>query len=106
MMKKRIIFNTYIILIFTFLVSCEGMRFSDGFVLDKDTHQPIDSVKCTVTEIPDHVYTDSSGHYEIDGAFGGCMFGCKDMTVEYEKPGYKTKTELNPGNATIYLEKK
>ena len=87
------------------VVSCEGMRFADGYVYDKTTNDPIDSVLCVVLENGSEVYTDSTGHYYIDGPFGGCLSECKDMTVEYSKLGFQTQTILNPERDYIYLEK-
>lgn len=87
------------------LISCEGMKFAEGVVVDKLTNKPIDSVLCKVKETREEVYTDSSGYYKVDGPFGGCIRECKDMHVEYSKPEYKTQIKLNPGGDYIYLEK-
>lgn len=92
-------------LIVIFIVSCEGNRFADGYVYETDTSTPLDSVLCKVVETSEEVYTDSTGHYNVEGPFGGCMGDCKDMTVEYSKQGFKTEIVLNPGNDIIYLKK-
>lgn len=87
------------------LTSCEGMRVSEGTVYDKSTNEPIDSVKCKVSETDDYVYTDSEGNYKLEGPFGSCMGGCKDMTIIFSKTGYKSTTKSNPEKENIYLEK-
>jgi hypothetical protein len=34
------------------------------------------------------------------------MFGCKIITVQFSKTGYKTTNITNPeGNATVYMER-
>ncbi len=87
-------------------ISCEGYKIADGYVYDAETHIPLDSVLCKVLETNEEVYTDSTGHYYVEGPFGGCLNDCLDMTVMYTKSGYKTKTILNPGYDNIYLNKK
>ena len=86
------------------LFSCEGMEHAEGYVVDNDTHQPLDSVLCTVLEYGGSVYTYSTGYYNIDGPFGGCVFDCLDMTVEYTKSNYQSQTIVNPGTDSIFLK--
>ena len=85
----------------TLMNSCEG-----GFVYDSNSKIPIDSVLCEAITGSEKVYSDSIGAYKVCNEFGGCMFGCKDITVRFSKVGYKTTDVAEPGNASkIYLEK-
>ena len=88
------------------LAGCEGSKCGEGIVADKQTGLPLDSVKCDVITGTYHIYTDSTGNFEICNPMGGCTFGCKDITIEFSKPGYKTVLKTNDAcNGTVYLEK-
>jgi len=108
--KKNIIYifvrSMIIGLIGMFIVSCEGYSCAKGFVYDSSTKVPIDSVLCEAITGRAKAYTDSLGAYEVCNIMGGCVNGCKDITVRYSKKGYKTKEVTEPENASkIYLDK-
>lgn len=88
------------------LYSCEGFRSAEGVVKDKLTNAPLDSVLCTVVTGDETIYTDSTGRFKLQNRMGGCMFGCKIITVQFSKAGYKTTDITNPeGNTTVYMER-
>lgn len=92
-----------LILLFT---SCEGYKCAEGIIVDKDTGIPLDSVLVNVKTGKKQMYTDSSGKFEVCNQMGGCVFGCRDITVEFSKPGFKTLIKFNEeGNGTIFMEK-
>jgi hypothetical protein len=88
------------------LFSCEGYKCGEGVVKDKQSGQLLDSVFCNVTTGKENFYTDSAGTFEVCNQMSGCMFGCKDITIEFSKTGYKSVLKSNEDcNGTIYLEK-
>lgn len=88
------------------LAGCEGYRCGEGIVKDASTKLPLDSVLCTVITGSEYMFTDSTGEFELCNGMSGCLFGCKDITVEFSKPGYMTITKTNEDcNGIIYLEK-
>jgi hypothetical protein len=98
----RIIF---LLLLFT-QTSCEGYRCAKGIILDKTTSLPLDSVLVKVKSGKQKMFSDTSGNFRVCNQFGGCVFGCEDIIVEFSKKGYKTillKNEECIG--TLYLEK-
>ncbi|MCL2683223.1 MAG: carboxypeptidase-like regulatory domain-containing protein [Bacteroidales bacterium] len=101
---KKIVTKTIVLfgLIF-FMNSCEGYRWAKGTIYDFNTEEPIEGVLCIVKSGRQEQYSDSLGRYDVHNSLGGCMFGCKDIVVEFSKTGYKTKTETNPKD--IFLEK-
>jgi hypothetical protein len=93
-MKASICF--FIVFLFAFaLPSCSGSRCADGTVIDKDSQQPLDSVLCTVITGTQTAYTDEKGHYSVCNHMGACDMGCKSITVEFSKPGFKPVTQEN-----------
>lgn len=97
----------YCVLLFSLIAfcSCEGNRFARGFVRDKITDEPLDSVFVAVLSGRDETYTDSIGYYWVSNDFGGCVPDCKDIDIEYSKQGYRTSRKINPADsAVIYLE--
>jgi len=67
---------------------------------------PLDSVNVNVVTGSKKIYTDSTGKFKVCNGMGGCMFGCKDIIVEFSKNGYKTQTVENPvPDITVLLEK-
>jgi hypothetical protein len=103
MLQKSII-KILVLVISPCFTSCEGYNYADGIVLNNN-HLPEDSVLCKVVETSETVLTDQFGHYMLEGPFGSCMRKCEDMTVEYSKIGFQTKTIKNPGNENVYLSK-
>jgi hypothetical protein len=98
-----LIFAGLITLLFS---SCEGYKCGAGIVKDKQTGHPLDSVFCNVKTGTQNMYTDSTGSFEVCNRMGGCMFGCKDITIEFSKTGYKKLIKSNEDcNGTIFLEK-
>ncbi len=94
------------ILSLTFFSGCEAYRCGEGVVVDQSKNLPLDSVFCKVTTGSQTIYTDSTGMFEVYNLFGGCLFGCKDIIIEFSKPGYKTIFKTNEEvRGTIYLEK-
>jgi hypothetical protein len=86
--------------------SCEGYRCANGIVIDKANNKPLDSVLCTVTSGTESIYTDSTGSFDVCNRLGGCSFGCKSITVEFSKPGYKVYKIADPeANTTVYMER-
>ena len=80
------------------LSGCEGMRKASGVVYDKSTTRPLDSVFIKVlTEEGVFMYTDSSGQFFVANHMENCSFKkCKDIMVQFSKPGYHTQTFHNP----------
>lgn len=96
----------YLSFLTLFLTSCEGYRTADGVVIDKNTRLPLDSVFVNVTTGNASIYTDSTGMFSLSNQMGGCVFGCKDIMVEFSKDGYQKITLMNDEcNGTIELEK-
>lgn len=102
----KILHFIFLVTVAMLMVACEGNRIARGYILDRNSFRPLDSVQCKVLETGKSVFTDSTGYYDIGGPFGDCVFECKDMTVEYSKTGYLKRTILNPGQDSLYLEKK
>ena len=107
LLSQRIFTSFIVIFGFIFFISsCEGMRCAEGTIYDADTKELIDSVLCTVKSGNEVQYSDSLGKYSVCNPFGGCVPDCRDITVEFTKTGYKTKTLTNPKfNSDVYLEK-
>jgi len=95
---------TFVLLV-VFIISCEGYSCAKGFVHDSGTKEPIDSVLCEAITGSKKVYSDSIGAYEVCNNFGGCMFGCRDITVRYSKKGYKSKDVSGDDFGQVYLDK-
>lgn len=103
---KSLIGRTLVIILsLATLNGCEGMRCADGSIFDNDTGEPIDSVFCKVLTGTEEVYSDNTGYYSLCNDFGGCVPDCKDIIIEYSKPGYITKELTNPNRDDVYLER-
>lgn len=89
----------------TLLQGCEGYKCGNGTVIDKASGLPLDSVLCNAITGDDKVYTDTSGRFDVCNKFGGCMPNCKDIVVEFSKPGYQTTRVENPVDLTVVLER-
>ena len=100
-MKKTLLPFAIVAAISSALAGCEGYRTAEGTVVDKTTHTPIDSVYVDVTSGKDDVYTDSTGTFNVENPLGGCSFGCRDITIEFSKPGYKKQVFLNPDEHVV-----
>jgi len=95
--------NLFVLLAATLLISCEGYRCAIGTIKDKTSSRPLDSVYVKVVTGSKKIYTDSTGAFDVCNGMGGCSFGCKDIMVEFSKPGYKTQTVQNPNKDIIIL---
>ena len=93
---KRTFFNILLFVGLGIFLSCEGNRISDGFIVDQQTFQPVDSVFVEVLTGTDTVYSDSTGHYFVSNPFGKCIPECTDIRIKYSKPGYQTFVKENP----------
>lgn len=103
-MKEKILKLFFPIAIFIIYCSCEGNREANGYVKDKITDKPIDSVFVNVLSGTDKTYTDTDGYYFVSNQFGGCVPECKDIDIEFSKEGYQTLKRTNPDqNEIIYL---
>lgn len=88
------------------LTSCEGFRCSVGTVRDAQTHQPLDSVLLEVlTKDNAASYTDSTGRFDVCNRMNGCVPDCKDIVVQFSKPGYVTQKIKNLDSADVLLVK-
>ncbi len=88
------------------LINCEGMRHAEGIAVDKVSNLPLDSVLCNVLSGNQKALTDSTGTFDVSNRLSGCMFGCKDIRVEFSKKGYKTIALTNPKlDVVVTLEK-
>ena len=87
------------------LLSCEGFRVAEGVVVDANNLNPLDSVIVKVITAKNKIeYTDSLGQYNVSNRIAGCVFGCKDIIVEFSKPGFKTLELKNDAcNGTIKM---
>jgi hypothetical protein len=92
-------------LIVILMARCEGYSCAKGSIYDSISKLPIDSVLCTALTGSKSTYSDSTGAYEVCNDFGGCSFGCKDITVRYTKTGYKSKDISKKNFDNVYLEK-
>ena len=112
-MKFYISSLIFMLIIATFLISCESYRHISVIVIDEVTLEPIDSVFIKVNagkdgdynKNYDEGYTDISGKFETEMMIG-CSFGCYDIYIEYSKEGYETKTDLNLIEGSIFLKQK
>lgn len=87
------------------LVACEGYRSAYGFVKDKTTGKPLDSVTCFVPTASRTVYTDTTGWFEVSNGMAGCTPECKDIIVRFSKTGYKPMEVTNPADTVFFLER-
>ena len=100
--------NWSFLFLIVFAASCEAPGYVDGKVIDAQTQEPIDSVKCNVITGREIEYTDSSGKFSVSNRTSPCptIGGKKDITVEYSKEGYQTlQSSKLGGNVVISLEK-
>lgn len=94
------------LLIIVTVASCEGYRTADGIVKDAVSNMPLDSVLVKVETGTQEMLTDSTGTFDVHNRLGGCMFGCKDITVSFSKEGFVKKTVTNPEvDAVVFLER-
>jgi hypothetical protein len=103
------------IFLFSMISSCDCVQSANGIVLDQRSLQPIPHVAIGKYEKEDsnnsfsrRSFADENGVFEIDEISGGPSCGCPDMTLYFEKPGYKTRKltfESMSEKDTIYLEK-
>jgi hypothetical protein len=91
-------------LFMAFITGCEGYSCAEGYVYDSNSKVPLDSVLCDAITGHKQTYSDSTGSYEVCNDFGGCAFGCKDITVRYSKKGYKSK-DVSENFGQVYLDK-
>ncbi len=103
-MKPHFFISATIIAAFA-LAGCEGYRCGTGRVVDRLTNQPLDSVYCEVLTGVATKYTDTSGKFDLCNRISGCVPRCKDITIRFSKPGYKTVSVENPEQAVIYLDR-
>jgi len=92
------------------LISCDCSFQISGIILNADTKTPINYVaigKTDTTKLDNPFnkkkYSNFNGQFEFSGIGGGC----KEVTVYFSKPGYKTlkKIILNNSRDTVYLKK-
>ncbi|MFT3912059.1 MAG: hypothetical protein QM737_21720 [Ferruginibacter sp.] len=102
MNRFRILKLTILYMLMIFLPACEGYEIAKGVVRDKSTNLPLDSVLC-VSNGSGAMYTDSTGTFDVHGPFGGCMFGCKDIIVEFSKAGYQAQKITDGGKGIVIL---
>ena len=102
----RKIWTAFLCTVFTAaFTSCEGYKCGTGHVVDKLTSKPLDSVFCEAITGVQTQYTDSAGTFELCNRMSGCVPQCKDISIQFSKPGYKTIVVENPEDAVIYLER-
>lgn len=101
-MMRRVI-QFFLIVAGCIIQSCEGYRFATGKVVDAATNLPLDSVLVEVTTGIQTAYTDSTGIFDVHNKMGGCVFGCKDITVRFSKNNFRTITLSNPGHDVLVL---
>jgi hypothetical protein len=88
------------------LTSCEGYRCGTGRVVDSATNRALGNVFCEAITGRQTMFTDSSGKFSLCNTMSGCVPKCKDITIRFSRPGYKTLEVGNPpASAVIYLEK-
>lgn len=96
----------FVLILMLLFCACEGMKTAEGKVADQYTGLPLDSVLCNVKTGKMTTFTDSSGHFSVHNPMASCVGGCKDITVEFSKYGYKTVNIENPEkDVVVYLEK-
>ena len=102
MMKKII---TTLIFIIS-LSSCDCWNDGNGVIYDAQNNEPLDSV--LVESYVEESYLNGTMYTDTTGEFWGSTGNtgrCKDLHIILSKPGYKTKTIINPNNLNVYLEK-
>jgi len=105
-MKKNYKIPTFLLILTLGIYSCEGMRCAEGVVKDKATGLPLDSVYVKVASNDRYEkYTDSTGAFDACNPFGGCVPKCRDIMIEFSKPGYKNVILENPDSGDVFLEK-
>lgn len=110
---KTYVFSIFIIVIL--FVSCEGPKYFSVTVVDKVTRQPIDSVLVKVvvkagdsekSQYNLQGHTDFAGKFIREEMIGyGLSMRRWDFYMEYDKPGYAHKTEVNRTEGVVELEK-
>ena len=104
-MKRSSTWRPYLISFLLLVSGCEGYRQAVGTVVDYETYKPLDSVYCNVLTGGTPMYTDTTGKFNVQNPFGSCM-PCKDITVEFSKPGYRNYMVTNPkSEITVPLER-
>jgi hypothetical protein len=103
-----------VLIIGLFLVSCEGPKYFSVTVVDKVTQQPIDSVLINVVVKAGKKeksgynlqgYSDSAGKFIREEMIGyGLSMRRWDFYMEYDKPGYIHKSEVNRTEGVVELE--
>lgn len=81
---------------FASLASCDCLQQVEGVVVDSDTSLPIKEVEVRKqysngTLHPIVFTTSLSGGFEFNGISGG-PWGCPDVDLHFEKPGYQSVT--------------
>ena len=103
-MKQKKIVITLIFI--TTLLSCDCWTDGNGIVYDAQSNKPLDSV--LVESYVEKNYLNTAMYTSTTGEFWGSTDNigrCKDLHIVLTKPGYKTKTVINPYNLNVYLEK-
>ncbi len=112
-MKAKLFVITCIVAAIT-LFGCEGPKYFSVTVFDNQTKKPIDSVLVHVKvkhgkNFQDGYsiqgYTDSTGKFVSSMMLGTGLKPAKfDFFMEYQKPGYINKTEINKTEGRVELE--
>ena len=93
--------------------ACECFLETSGFVLDKETNLPLDSVKVEVylkqgkreKEFYKGAFTDTSGAFMFGGMYGSGFRDCPQISIQLSKDGYKKLDLPVTWQDTIYMEK-
>lgn len=76
------------------LSSCEGIVGGNGRVISRENEEPLEKVMVILylDDIPsDTIFSDSSGRF-LGSSFVGCVFGCPESKLFFQKPGYQSET--------------
>jgi hypothetical protein len=97
-----------------FLNACKNYQHAKGFVLDKSTNDPIDSVRISTFVNPDSpglhqlmTFSGADGWFQLNGNFG-LTNDSSSFILFFSRPEYRLSAVKFTGNCfsdTVYLER-
>jgi hypothetical protein len=106
--------RVFAFIILIFLTACKNYQHTKGFVLDKSTNDPIDSVRISTFIDPDSpglhqliTFSGADGSFQLNGNFG-LTSDSLSFILFFSKPEYRLSAVNFTGSFfpdTIYLER-